>query len=185
MNTAGVLLAAGPARRFGEANKLLASWRGRPLVAHAAAALRAAGLDVLIAAVADDDVAAELEGFHLVRVEADKPRLSRSLQAGIAAAREHSADRAVIALADMPAITPAHLAAVVARCSADTPAATSNGSRPMVPACFPRRSFDALMALEGDAGARSLLAGLPRDALVPADESLLLDIDSPATLRPR
>jgi molybdenum cofactor cytidylyltransferase len=180
--TAGVLLAAGVSQRFGADSKLLARYRGRPLITHAAGALRDAGLDILIGVVADEDVAAELDGFHLAWMRTDNPSQSRSLRAGIAAARERDADHALIALADMPAMTPGHLAAVASRCTGHTPAATSNGSRAMVPACFPRQSFDALMALEGDTGARSLLAGLPDDALVYADESLLLDIDSPARL---
>ena len=183
MITAGILLAAGVSQRFGAGSKLLATYNGRPLISHAATAMRGAGLDILIAAVADEDVAAELHGFHLAWMPADTPSQSRSLRAGIAAARERNADRALIALADMPAITPGHLAEVAGRCTGDTPTATSSGARAMVPACFPRQCFDALMALEGDTGARSLLAGLPDDALVHADESLLLDIDSPARLR--
>jgi molybdenum cofactor cytidylyltransferase len=183
MITAGVLLAAGESQRYGENNKLLSEYQGRPLVTHAAAALRDAELDVLVAVVADEGVAAELDGFHLAWIRTGESSKSRSLKAGIVAARERHADRVLIALGDMPAVGATHLRAVADRCTIDSPSATYDGSRAMVPACFPASSFTALLDLDGDIGARPLLRNLPRSALVRADEALLLDIDHQAMPR--
>jgi molybdenum cofactor cytidylyltransferase len=185
MNTVGVLLAAGPSQRFGPADKLLASHRGRPLVAHAADALRAADFDALIAVVANPEVGAALKDFHIVPPGSRIASQAQSLRAGIARAQELAADRAVIVLGDMPGVTPELLRRVVKRCTADTPSATTDGTYLGPPACFPARLFDALLALEGDHGARALLKTLPDAALIRVDGTRLQDIDTPDDLAAR
>ncbi|RMD92487.1 MAG: nucleotidyltransferase family protein, partial [Alphaproteobacteria bacterium] len=83
MRTVGILLAAGASRRFGDADKLLAEARGRPLVSHAARALA----DVLperVAVVSSAEVGAVLAGFRLVRIPPGSAQ-SRALHAGLAA----------------------------------------------------------------------------------------------------
>ena len=182
MKTVGVLLAAGPSRRFGPADKLLASYRGRPLVAHAADALRAAGFDALIAVAASPEVAAALDDFLVVPPGSEIASQAQSLRAGVARAQELAADRAVIALGDMPGITPGLLRSVAQRCTGDIPSATSDGTYAGPPACFPARLFDALLALEGDHGARALLEDLPEAARVRVDAARLRDVDTPRDL---
>lgn len=179
---AGILLAAGHSRRFGSADKLLAEWHGRPLVAHAAAAMRQAPLDLRIAVAASPAVIAELGGFVIVPPVDTAPSQSASLRAGVARARDLGATCALVALADMPRVTPDLIAAVLDRCTPTHPAAATDGRRPMPPACFPAAWFDRLMALQGDRGAGALLAGLPPDALALADPLLLHDVDTPDDL---
>lgn len=183
MITAGVLLAAGTSHRFGPQNKLLARLDDKPLVAHAAAAMRCADFDIVLAVVADCDVATELDGFHLVWVDRETPSLSQSLRAGIAKAHSLGVDRALVSLGDMPGVTPQLLSAVAASCTGDTPTATINAKQVMVPACFPRSMFATLMALEGDEGANALIRHLPCKALIRAEAIQLRDIDTPEDLK--
>ena len=68
MIRAGLLLAAGASRRFGPKDKLLSPLRGRPLIAHAAEAMRRAALDRRIAVIANPDLAPHLAGFEIVAV---------------------------------------------------------------------------------------------------------------------
>ena len=180
--TAAVLLAAGASRRFGAADKLLAGLRGRPLVAHAAAALRQSGLAPLIAVTTNPQVAALLPEFRIVRPDLPDPAQSDSLRAGIAAARALGAARVVVALGDMPDVPPDLLRAVAARATDTLPAAATDGARVLPPACFPAALFDALLVARGDRGARGLLAGLPEAQRVPAAPGALRDIDTPADL---
>ena len=179
MNTVGVLLAAGVSSRFGSADKLLAPYLGRPLIVHAADAMRAAGLDRLLAVVSSRDVAAALDGFECVWPEAGQASMSASIRAGIRRAEDTGAQCALIALGDMPGITSDHLSMLVEACTAEMPAATTDGERSMAPACFPRRLFPLLASLDGDAGARTLLRDLPAERLVAASAAALIDMDAP------
>lgn len=182
MTTAGILLAAGPSQRFGPDDKLLAVYRGRPLVTHAAEALRGAGCDFLVAVVGRPEVAAELGEFRPVYPAHGEPMQALSLRTGIAAARTLGVDRAVIVLGDMPGVTAALIRRVVDRCADDTPSASHDGTRIAPPACFPASLFEALMTIDGDQGARTLLRGLPAAALVRTDPEQLRDIDTPGDL---
>ena len=173
----GLLLAAGASRRFGAEDKLLADYAGRPLVAHAAEAMRMADLDDRVAVVTSDAVAAHLQGFRVIRIE--QGQQSDSLRAGLAAAGVP--DRLLIALADMPRVTAAHLDAVMNHAGDDAIAASHDGVSPLPPACFPRAMLPALAALKGDQGAGRLLRDLPQDAFVHASD-LLIDIDTRADL---
>lgn len=170
----GLLLAAGASRRFGDANKLLAPLAGRPLVAAAAEAMRALPLDRRIAVISDARLIPLLDGFHIVQIS--QGQQSDSLRAGLAAAADPA--RLLIALGDMPLVTTAHLAAILATCTDDLPAASRNqDSGPMPPACFPRSWLDRLGALTGDQGAGRLIRDLPDAQLITARD-LLSDIDT-------
>ena len=182
MRTIGLLLAAGRGNRFGTGNKLLATFCDRPLVTHAAAAMRGAGLDALVATSVSPQVDTLLEGFHLSRPEPDDRDQSGSLRAGCRDCLALGAERILVVLADMPLITSTHLRAVVERCGAGYPSASSDGSARMPPACFPAAMVPALMALTGDRGAGALLQALPDAALVAAPPGMLKDVDRPADL---
>ena len=182
MITAGVLLAAGRSQRFGADEKLLASLDGRPLVTHVAQAMQEAGLDQLIAVVANPAVVELLDGFHHVRVTDDDSSQADSLRAGIAEARALGVDRALVVLGDMPGVTSELLRSVVAKCTGNSPSAVTNGEDPMVPACFPESAFADLMAIEGDRGAQTMLKGLNTDALVETSAGALRDVDQPEDL---
>lgn len=179
MSDAGLVLAAGRSSRFGPEDKLLADLGGRPLAAHAAAAMAGTPLDRRIVVVGSESVAALFPGFEVVLIDNAETGQAESLRAGVAAA--DGSGRLLIALADMPFVTAAHLEAVLARCGAEG-SASHDGARPMPPACFPASRFAALMALTGDRGAGGLLRHLPPEALVAAPEGMLMDIDTPEAL---
>ena len=183
MITAGVLLAAGRSSRFGADNKLLASLSGRPLVAHAAAAMQGAGFDHHVAVISDSALVPLLAGYTIVRIDPDAPDQSDSLKAGLAEAERLDADLLVVALGDMPRITAQTLKAVTRRAAMHGASATTDGVRRMPPAGFGKEMFAALAAATGDAGARPFLRALDPAALVRVQSDGLVDIDTVSQLK--
>lgn len=178
MKTAGILLAAGWSRRFGAGDKLLAPLAGKPLVSHPARALRGLAPDILIAVTSSARVAAELDGFQIVTPDGARTAQSASLRAGIARASDLGAERALVVLGDMPMVGTALMGRILARCTAISPSAACDGDCLKPPVCWPRSCFPALLALQGDAGARTLLRGLPLERLEYATVGELRDIDT-------
>lgn len=182
MITVGLLLAAGRSERFGEANKLLADFKGKPLLAHAADAMQLVRIDHRIAVVSDSHVADLLNGFDVLFQLEDNAPQSANLALGAERAAELNADRLLIVLADMPLVGEALMQEVLERCSDSHPAAATDGELICPPACFPAVSLGALIALEGDQGGVSLIRRLPSDGLVTAAQGLLVDVDTPDDL---
>jgi molybdenum cofactor cytidylyltransferase len=187
----GILLAAGRGRRFdptGARLKLLESTPAGPLagVPLAAAALRnlRAAIEDVIAVVrpADDDRQQQLhallaaEGANLVVCSEADAGIGHSLACGVRARAD--AGGWVIALADMPALRPATIAAVREAIAAGhaTAAPTHQGQRGH-PVGFGRACGAELLALAGDAGARSVLARHAPRLIEVDDPGCLLDID--------
>ncbi|WP_439533951.1 nucleotidyltransferase family protein [Polymorphobacter sp.] len=180
MTTGALLLAAGSARRFGSA-KQIATLRGQPLIVHAARALLAADLPVIVVTGAHADaVATALAALPLTLVHAPDHVLgmAHSLRAGLAAAPA-TWDAALIALADMPDLEPALLATLAATPGIALP--VWNGQRGN-PVRWPRAHWPTLMTLTGDEGARRLLPGLPVTEVPAPSAAIHRDIDRPEDL---
>ena len=157
---AGLILAAGAGRRFGE-TKQLAGLRGRPLLEHA--------IDAMVAVPALDEVwvvlghaAGEIMrhvdfGAAGVLVCADWERgQAHSLRHGVAALP--AAETVVVTLGDQPFVTPEVIAGALAQLGGDDALRTTYGGAPGHPVVLGRRVLDAVGELKGDKGARELLA---------------------------
>ena len=186
----GVLLAGGTSSRFGDANKLLADLDGVPLVRHAARTLLGADLDEVVAVLGyeADAVDAALSDLDLraVRNPDYEDGLSTSVARGVAASRERGADAAVFLPGDMPGVDPAtvDLLADAHRAGLGTALAAAHDGRRGNPVLFDREHFEALLAVEGDVGGRSLLVGSSDGALVETgDAGILDDVDTTEDLR--
>src|SRR2546422_10569947 len=115
-SVAGVILAAGEARRFG-AQKLLAPLNGRALVQHVIGAANASSLtDVVLVVGADADrIARTAMGRARVIGNPDYGTgQASSLQAGLRALREE-VDAAVVLLGDVPGVTSALVDSLIAK----------------------------------------------------------------------
>jgi molybdenum cofactor cytidylyltransferase len=179
-----IILAAGRSSRMGADHKLLADWRGKPLVAHVADAIAAAGLPppVIVLGARADEVRAALgdrpASFVIAADHAEG--LSRSLRAGIAAIpADWSA--ALVCLGDMPRIEPALLQALAAA-PGDVVVPVWDAKRGN-PVRWGRQHFARLMTLEGDVGGKAVLADAVLLSEVPApSDAVLDDIDTPEAL---
>ena len=186
-----LLLAAGQSRRMGPANKLLAEVGGKAMVARVAENLLASGARPVLAVTGHQHAAVEaaLAGLEIRPVHNPDyaQGLSTSLNRGLAALPE-DLDGAVVALGDMPRVTPQVIMKLIAAFDPLEGRAicipTWRGKRGN-PVLLARRFFAELQTLSGDVGAKALIAGYPEAvAEVPVDdEGVLLDADTPEALK--
>lgn len=171
-----ILLAAGRSRRFNDGDKLAEPFLDKPLAFHVVTALERIPFLARIAVVSDTALDFRALGYRVVDNPDPSLGQARSLCHGITAAQEAGADAVLVALADMPRVTAAHVYRMFdAYDGPDAVVASSDGKQPMPPALFGRDRFDALLALEGDAGGRALIQGGRHVITTPAE---LVDIDT-------
>ena len=182
---AGLVLAAGGARRFGSP-KQLADLGGVPLLQHA--------IDAMLAVPALDRVVVVLGSYAeeiaaAVKFASAEPVVCPEWAEGMAASRRcgaadvAGADWAVVTLGDMPGVTPEAIEAVIGACGPDVDAVRAEyAGRPGHPVALSRSLLSRVGDLRGDVGARELL----RDARVRRVEALHLarpdDVDTPEEL---
>jgi molybdenum cofactor cytidylyltransferase len=189
-SVATIILAAGRSTRMGGPNKLLAEIDGKKLVRIAAEqALASKASEVVVVTGHQAELVEKaLEGLKVkfVRNADFAGGLASSVKAGIAAVPE-SADGAVICLGDMPLIDARLIDRLIEAFAPDrgnliaVPVADGRRGNPVL---WSRRFFKELMTLDGDIGARHLIAKHAEAvAEVPVEgNSAFLDIDTPQAL---
>jgi len=208
--TAGIILAAGEARRFGQPKQLL-DYRGQPFVRAVAQTALTAGLSPVIVVSGANAGAVEAAVRDLPVTIIHNPDWqngqSSSIRAGLQAlpnsnlaqaagnpdpdlgfieSREQreGVGAAIFLLADQPQVTPTVLRALVEQHSQNLSpiyAPLVAGQRAN-PVLFDQRVFPDLMKLSGDSGGRKLFGKYQVAYLTWQDESLLLDVDTPEDL---
>ncbi len=185
----GLVLAAGLSSRMGR-NKLLIEVNGKPLVAHAAEAALAAGLDPVVVVTGHQAEAVKMALDGLPVAWTHNPEfadgLAGSLKAGLAALPAQ-VDGVLVCLGDMPTLTADHMKRIVA---AFNPlegrgicVPTFHGKRGN-PVLLGSQFFAEMRGLAGDSGARSLFARhdeLVCEVAMP-DDAVLTDVDTAEAL---
>jgi molybdenum cofactor cytidylyltransferase len=189
-NIAAIILAAGRSTRMGGPNKMLAELDGKKLVRIAAEqALASKASEVIVVTGHQADlVERALAGLKvkLVKNPDFAGGLASSVKAGIAAVPAR-ADGAVICLGDMPLIDAQLIDRLIEAFAPDrgnlivVPVADGRRGNPVL---WSRRFFNELMTLDGDIGARHLIAKHAEAvAEVPVEgNGAFLDIDTPQAL---
>jgi molybdenum cofactor cytidylyltransferase len=183
-----IVLAAGRSSRMGS-NKLLADFRGEPLIRSVVRNLKASSIDKVIVVTGHEagKIAGVLGGedVEFILNRKYESGLSSSLHVGVAAAGD--ADAVLICLGDMPLVKPQTIDRLIA---AFNPTEHRTIIAPMHkgqfgnPVLWGREHFPRLLVLEGDRGARSLIAELKSEAVEIAvdDPGILADADTPEAL---
>ena len=185
-----VVLAAGLSSRM-QANKLLMPLWGKPLIRHAVEAVLASRAATVVVVTASDSTGVEdaLSGLRVrfAKNSEHAKGISTSIKCGLRALPD-DCDGAAILLGDMPLIAPSLIDRLIA---AFDPA---SGHAIVVPVRYGRRGnpvlwargfYPEILALEGDAGAKSLMA-LHQDVVYEVeadDDGPLIDIDTPEAFR--
>jgi molybdenum cofactor cytidylyltransferase len=192
---AAIILAAGEAKRFRRSpdeTKLIAELEGKPIVRHVAEAALASRAHpvLLVTGHAHEQVASALDGLMLERIHNRDPGagLSASLKLAVGALPS-TARGAVILLGDMPRIAPSLIDRLIDAFDAAPvePLAVVpvRGGRRGNPAVIGRGLFAAVRMLEGDKGARDLIAATRENILelTAGDLATEIDIDTREDLR--
>ena len=190
---AAIVLAAGTASRYRAADpslstKLVALLDAKPLVRHVAeAALASRARPILVVTGhAERDVVMALDGLTVGRVPNPDyaTGLASSLRAGLGALPP-DVTGALILLGDMPGVTGAQIDRLIA-CFEAEPALDAvvpvYAGRRGNPALLARSLFATTATLQGDEGARQLLARARVRELDLGDAAVALDIDDPVML---
>ena len=178
---AGLLLAAGFGRRFG-GNKLVAELHGVPIIRRSFGAI--AGCDACYVVVPAEHAAIEsalgtLAPIFIVNERAEDG-MSASIRAGVAAL-PNNCEAVIIALGDQPFTSPAVAAQLVdawreTGAPAVVPHYQGGAGHPVLFAC---ETFPALLALNGDMGAKPVLQALgSRVVEIQVDATIPHDVDT-------
>ena len=159
---AGLILAAGGGTRFGPEPKLLAEVDGRPLLEFAVRAqCRVAELErvVVVLGAHADEMLARVDFMRAEPVVCDRWQEGQaaSLRCGIERLRE--AERVIVTLGDEPLIASETIARFI---SEPVGSQAVYDGRPGHPVVLGGEHLRALLSLQGDRGARELLAGGPK-----------------------
>ena len=192
-----LVLAAGKSRRFGTSDKLLAPFKGEPLIVGSirqACSVEVEGCPIGVGVVTSSD-SSQLETALAQTGLAPRVRLipNQQSQEGIAAsirigvATLPSTTRGVvIMLGDMPFVTASAIEALIAAfvahgCDRAGHMIDAEGCQ-LNPVIWPARAFDDLANLSGDTGGKRLLATYDPFTITALDPRQGGDIDTPQDL---
>ncbi|HEY2995982.1 MAG TPA: nucleotidyltransferase family protein [Methylomirabilota bacterium] len=180
---AGLVLAAGFARRMGR-QKLLLELRGKPVLRWSVeAVLPHVGDTVVVTGQDDETVRAALTGLPVRFAVNPRPQAGQgsSIAIGAAALKPWTA-AVLVALGDQPRLPEGLIARLLAereRTGKAIVAPVYRGTQG-TPVLFSAEVFNELRALDGDAGARAVVQARPeRVARVEIDAPMPPDVDTP------
>ncbi len=182
--TAGIILAAGKASRYGELKQLL-DWKGKPFVRQVAETALQAGLDPVVVVVGfrHEELEACLQDLpiQIVRNPDFEQGQSASIKFGLSALPPN-VGAAIFLLADQPQIP----ASVIQALTESHRAERQSILAPLVleerranPVLMDRVTFPDLMQLSGDVGGRAIFNRHPVSYIAWHDDNLLFDVDKP------
>ncbi len=176
VSVAAVVLAAGASRRLGRPKQKVVLGT-ETLLQRAVRVAQQAGLGPVLVIVRDGcSLDESLSGCQTVVNPRAEEGIASSIRCGVEQARAQGVEGAVLMSCDQIALRPEHLRRLCAQ--ADRVTGSGYDGKIGIPAYFPALSFEALLRLRGDRGARYLLS----DAAFVTEEALRIDVDTEADL---
>jgi CTP:molybdopterin cytidylyltransferase MocA len=182
VRVSGLILAAGAGTRFGDSTKQLALLRGKPLLQYAVDSMTAVLPCVVVLGHDADAIRAgvDFRGASTVVCSEWARGQGFSLRRGVEALGD--VDAAVVTLGDQPFITPQVIMGALDHLEGYDAVRVIYGGAPGHPVVLGRRALDAVGELEGDAGARELLARFRVRKWEAGHLASATDIDTPEEL---
>jgi len=187
-----LVLAAGSSQRMGTQNKLLAEVGGKAIISRVLSTVSLAGIEpvILVTGHESQSVQSAVQGFPLQLVHNDEYQhgLSSSLQCGLKALPEN-VSAVIVVLGDMPLLTVQQVESLLVVHSRDAdkraivvPVREGRRGNPVL---WPRYYWPDILELEGDSGAKTLMAKYPQNVVeVPSvEDGSFIDIDTPEMLK--
>lgn len=181
-----LLLAAGQSRRMAPDDKLLLSINGKPMIRRVAETALATGFPLsVVLSPRHPDRAIALRGLGLTQTtlpEDSQSGMAISLRHGLNAIAPENA--VMVILGDQPDLTTSDLLRVIEQWQLQPHRIHRGGTgtgKPGHPVILPAQLRPALAQLDGDSGARDIIAAAPEHpilVLLPA-QNALVDIDTP------
>ncbi|MFN3804980.1 MAG: NTP transferase domain-containing protein [Pyrobaculum sp.] len=178
-NCVAVVLAAGASTRF-PGNKLLAEFRGRPLIRWAVETARAAVSEVYVVIGHDAERVKKAADAPAIHNPWWKLGISTSIKAAIVALIE--ARCIIFTLGDMPLVRPETVRELCRHCQKGAVVPTYKGVRGNPVAVAKDLYPIALTELENDIGMRALFNKTPVRYVEVNDPAIHMDIDTPQDL---
>lgn len=182
-----VILAAGCSRRLGHPKQLL-PWQGQTLLESTIKKAQSVCHDHCLVVLGSHaeiiQASINLQTMHVVKNRLWSEGIASSIRAGIDALPD-SAQAALFLLCDQPLIDSDQLATLEATWLRHPQRiiASEYHDQVGVPAVFPRRYFQELLALRGDQGAKRLLKQFATSVMTISLPEAFYDIDSEADYR--
>jgi molybdenum cofactor cytidylyltransferase len=184
---AGIILAAGEAKRFGKPKQLL-DWHGEPFVHAVARKALESGLSpvIVVTGANGEQVQAAVDDLNVIIAKNSNWESGQgsSIKASVkhlTASSTNSSGGAIFLLTDQPQITTSILEALVEK--------HAEGLYPIVapmvldqranPVLFDQVTFPDLLDIEGDVGGRAIFHKHTVEYLPWHDDRMLLDVDTP------
>jgi len=181
---AGIILAAGGSRRFGEPKQLIL-WKGQPLIRHVVITAMNAGLSPIVVVVGSSGHEVEMAISDLsVRIVNNPEWMtgqSSSIRTGLRALKK-DVGGAIFLQTDQPQVSQMLIKKLIEshrETLAPITAPQINGQRGN-PVLFDTNIFTDLLSLNGDVGGRALFSRFTVSCVIWHDPSQLMDIDTPA-----
>ena len=186
-----IILAAGRSRRMGEPNKLLLEIGGQPVLIRVLRAFAVASVHevIVVTGAQHERIATVVEredGIRTVHNPAFRSGMASSIRRGVRAAASDAAGYALCP-ADLPLLSDVTVETLCRRFTSQTGprivAPTVDGQQGH-PVLFDASFREALLALEGDRGARGLVRSgdTPLTRVPVPDDGILRDVDTPEAL---
>jgi molybdenum cofactor cytidylyltransferase len=184
-NCALTILASGLSERFGKADKLMAEFRGKPLVQHAIDAAKplpfAARFAVIPKASIQRRKLFNSEGYSLIENPSPAEGQGRSLRLAALAAQEKGHSGICVMLGDMPFVQTGHLTALLQNLSNKDRAISYCNKTLMPPAIFTNTALTELCNISLGGSAKRLFK-FDNFYKHPLSEYAARDIDTLETL---
>lgn len=180
-----VILASGLSERFGETDKLMAEFRGKPLVQHAIDAARGVPFSERFAVIPKTSLKRRklfnYEGYSLIENNSPEAGQGGSLKLAAKAAMEKGYDAICIMLGDMPFVQTGDLFNLMQNLSGKDRAISYCNKTLIPPAIFAKQAINELSNIEHGQGAKSLFES-GNIYKHPLSERAARDIDTLETL---